>query len=158
MREIAKYFEVGGHTVTHPPDIKLLDDEAIEFEVRMNKKWVENVIGREIEWFCYPRGRYNDRVIDIVKSVGYKYARTTITGKTTKLEKYDPYRVHTTVHVHPDKKEFKGLSFVEYTKKMFDKAKAENGDFHIWGHGWEIHKYRMWEQLEEVLAYAGTKP
>ncbi|KKS75160.1 MAG: Polysaccharide deacetylase [Candidatus Azambacteria bacterium GW2011_GWA2_42_9] len=36
---------------------------------------------------------------------------------------------------------------------MFDRACAEGGVFHIWGHSWEIEKYKMWKDFENLLKY-----
>src|SRR3990167_8013899 len=76
-REIAKDFEIGCHSFTHPSDMKLLDDENLRLEVATAKEAMESVFGREIKSFCYPRGRFDDRVVEAVKEAGFEEARTT---------------------------------------------------------------------------------
>ncbi len=41
---------------------------------------LEDMIKKPVNWFCYPRGRYNDLVLSNVVEAGYKYARTTLVG------------------------------------------------------------------------------
>ena len=31
--------------------------------------------------------------------------------------------------------------------------KDKNYNIHIWGHGWEIEKYNLWQKLEEFLKF-----
>src|SRR3989344_3707514 len=67
IKEIAKNFEIGCHTVTHPADIKLCTDEELFTEVEGAKGMLESILAREVTKFCYPRGRFDDRVINYVK-------------------------------------------------------------------------------------------
>jgi len=41
---------------------------------------------------------------------------------------------------------------------LFERAKARNGLFHLWGHSWEIDKNHDWQRLENVLAYIAKQP
>jgi ABC-type uncharacterized transport system YnjBCD substrate-binding protein len=36
---------------------------------------------------------------------------------------------------------------------MFDRVNREGGVFHLWGHSWEIDRYKDWDRLEKVLRY-----
>ena len=40
-------FEIGGHTVTHPNDMKELTDEQLKKEIFDNKTYLENIIGKK---------------------------------------------------------------------------------------------------------------
>ena len=100
IRELSERFEIGGHTVTHPLDMKGLTRDEQMVEILDDKKNLEDIIRKELEWFCYPKGRYNDITIEVVKEVGYKYARTT---KVFSIRQpIDNYRVESTVHVFND--------------------------------------------------------
>ncbi len=152
VKKIGERFQVGGHTVSHPQDMKLLSKEQLVDEIENNKKWLEDTVGKEIKWFCYPRGRYNEEVIDVVKASGYKYARTTLVGNTDYCENH--YRVHTSVHVYPFRKEYNGVKWLDYAKEQFEIAKnKKDGYFHIFGHSWEIEKYNLWDELESLFKY-----
>jgi peptidoglycan/xylan/chitin deacetylase (PgdA/CDA1 family) len=72
IRELSKDFEIGGHSKTHPADLKNLEDELMYQELHDNKKWLEYLTGKKLTKFCPPRGRYDDRVIGIIKKAGFK--------------------------------------------------------------------------------------
>jgi peptidoglycan/xylan/chitin deacetylase (PgdA/CDA1 family) len=67
--------EVGSHTATHEILIKL-DRFKLEEELKSSKRYLEDIIGREVLGFAYPYGIYNLRVIREV-SKHYYYARAT---------------------------------------------------------------------------------
>lgn len=151
IKELSRDFEIGGHTMNHPMDLKLLSREQQKVEIEINKDFLEYIIGKKIEWFCYPRGRYNETTIKILKEVGIKYARTTLVGNTKEPE--DNYRMATSVHVYPSRQEYRGQNWLEYAKEKFDIAKKEKGCYHIWGHSWEVDKFNLWGELEELFQY-----
>lgn len=152
VRVLAKDFEIGGHTTTHPADMKLLTKEQQIDEVLGNKEILEKIIGKRIEWFCYPRGRYNDITIEVVKEVGYKYARTTKVLCTE--QPIDNYRIETSVHVFDNRTEYDGKGWLEVAKEQYLLAKnKENSVYHIWGHSWEITQFSLWGELEELFIY-----
>jgi len=152
IRTLVKYgFEVGGHTKTHSQDLKRLTDSKQRYEIVSNKHWLENILGKSIKWFCYPRGRYNEKTMEIVKEAGYKYARTTLVGYYKEPE--NNYRFHPSVHAYPDRKEYEGKDWVDYAIDMFLKAKEVDGIFHLWGHSWEVEAYDLWRDLETIFRF-----
>ena len=74
-------FMIGGHTINHPELTKIILGGA-EYEISQNKILLENLIGHKITSFCYPRGRYDNDIINLVQDAGYYDARTSamITG------------------------------------------------------------------------------
>ena len=146
-----KGFIIGGHTQTHPPDLKLLKGMDLLDEIQGNKNWLEWIIGKKIEWFCYPRGKYSEATVEAVKMCGFKYARTTVIGET--LEPKDNYRIKTSMHVYPHRKEINGQNWLDYAKMKHDEAKISGGVFSLWMHSWELTKYKIWEDLEELFKY-----
>ena len=143
-------FEIGGHTFSHPNDLKLLEGSKLRDQIVKNKEWLENIIGAPITKFCYPSGRYNDATIEVLKELGFKEARTVVVMNTTKPE--NPFRTATSVHVYPHRKEYGGRSWGEVARDLYKKAiKKEGGYFHLWGHSWEIEKFRLWEELDEFF-------
>jgi peptidoglycan/xylan/chitin deacetylase (PgdA/CDA1 family) len=68
--------EIGSHGMTHPV-LSRISLKKVEYEVKESKLELEKILNREVITFCYPYGRYNDKVIKIIESVGYHYARTT---------------------------------------------------------------------------------
>lgn len=144
-------FKIGGHTNSHPQDMKLLDhDEQFE-EIKTNKEWLEEIIGDRIKSFCYPRGRYNDVTIEILKELGFEEARTTTIFNTEEPE--DIFRIQTSIHTFPNRPEYRGQHWLDLAKATFDLAKSKNGYFHVWGHSWEIDLYDEWDNVEKLFKY-----
>ncbi|MEI6057092.1 MAG: polysaccharide deacetylase family protein [Lentisphaerota bacterium] len=79
-RELIKIkMEIGCHSYTHSPLTKI-EQEQYEHEIIDSKHLLEQELGYKINAFCYPKGRFNKSVIEMVKHVGYLGATTTIPG------------------------------------------------------------------------------
>lgn len=70
--------EIGSHTLTHP-DLTDLETADARHQIADSKD--DTVV------FCYPAGRYNDQVRDLVKEAGYVAAVTTKSGVATQDSK-----------------------------------------------------------------------
>ncbi|HOK55971.1 MAG TPA: polysaccharide deacetylase family protein [bacterium] len=68
--------EIGSHTLTHPHLTQISEKTAKE-EIISSKKIIEDKTGKEIKFFCYPYGEFNEKIIDFVKLAGYKGAFVT---------------------------------------------------------------------------------
>ncbi len=68
--------EIGSHSISHPV-LSRISLKKVEYEVLQSKLELEKILNGEVITFCYPYGRYNDKVIKIIESAGYHYARTT---------------------------------------------------------------------------------
>lgn len=147
-------FEIGSHTMTHPADLKALYEEDLHYEVQNSKDILEAVVGHPIGKFCYPRGRFDQRVQEVVMNAGYTSARTTGTPGITQIE--DTYAITGAIHIF-QRKEYGNLSILEFAKKTIDKVVSEGGYINIWGHSKEINENNLWEVLDQVLAYADSK-
>ena len=148
-------FDIGSHTMTHPMDLKKVHDEQLEVELQTSKDLIENAIGRGVSKFCYPRGRYDDRVLRMVANAGYNEARTTLVGHLTVEDKLQK---HTTVHVFDGRKEYRDKPWLKYAKEQFDKALfrggRENGIvFHLWGHSAEVAKFNQFHNLDKFFRH-----
>lgn len=141
-------FEIGGHTVTHPSDMKLLGPEQLKFEIEENKRLLESIIRKPIAKFCYPRGRYNAEVIKAVEAAKYREARTTAVFYTPKEEDIVAlYEMGTTVHVY-QRSEYERKSWQEVAAIYAGWCAEMGGLFHLWGHSWEIDRDNEWNNLE----------
>jgi len=91
---IAHGIDIGGHTVTHPI-LARLDDAAAQREIEDNKRDLESVIGRPVELFAYPNGKYgadfDERHASMVRAAGYRAAFTTATGAAA--QHHDPFQL-----------------------------------------------------------------
>jgi len=149
-------FEIGGHTVSHYPDLKLLDDRTLEVEIKENKRWLEEIIGKKIKSFCYPRGRFDERVKKAVKKVGYKEARTVRVFNTG--EPIDPFETDTTLHITYPRKEYDGRDVFKLARWYVSGYKL--GYFkkiHFWGHSKEVNDRSEWNEVESLFKYIKEK-
>jgi len=72
---------IGSHTFRHPYLIDLTSREDIRREIQDSKKVLEIKLGRKVDAFCYPAGRFNKEIRQIVIDSGYKIAVATNPGK-----------------------------------------------------------------------------
>jgi len=169
IREIARSFDIGGHTYHHLVLTRVSLKEA-EREIVEGKQRLEDIIGKEVLSFCYPRGKFNDEVIKIVKSAGFVGARTT---QSLSRSIKESFRISSTVNAvdwwfapyikHSLQSRDPELFFFLLKNNLFfkswDKIAIETLDFivqhggvwHLWGHSWEIDNHCDWMRLEVVL-------
>jgi peptidoglycan/xylan/chitin deacetylase (PgdA/CDA1 family) len=178
IKALAQQHEVGAHTITHPILTKVELSQARQ-EIVESKQWLEQVTGKAIEAFCYPRGARNQAIRDAVRDAGYVVARAV---EKFSLDKgTDPWAIPTTTQVYPFpfrpvdslRARFEPIryalphvlplhiplvalrSWPALAIALLERAAATGGVWHLWGHSWEIDKYQMWDDLDVVLAAAG---
>lgn len=169
-------FEIGAHTVSHRVLTELSEAELAE-EVGDCKAILEQMLGRQIVMFCYPRGRFNAQVLREVQRAGYAGARTTRMLCSSVV--FAPLEMPTTVQAYPHTRSnylrnvarlggFSALAqsvaemmqfenWVQLGKKFFDQVLRDGGVWHLYGHPWELEKLNLWTQLEEVLDYVSGR-
>jgi peptidoglycan/xylan/chitin deacetylase (PgdA/CDA1 family) len=76
---VAAGWELDSHTLTHP-DLTLLKGRDLRREVARSRAVLRTRFGVEVNFFCYPSGRYDERVIEQVRRAGYLGATTTVGG------------------------------------------------------------------------------
>jgi len=80
LKEISDYgIEIGSHTLSHPDLVKSTLQKA-SGEISSSKANLEKDLDLTINSFCYPAGKYNDEVVNLIKEAGYLYATTTNGG------------------------------------------------------------------------------
>jgi len=67
--------EIGSHSKTHPI-LTSLNKHKLKEELLDSKKYLEDIIGDEVEGFSIPGGFYNQRVLEMAFEAGYKYVCT----------------------------------------------------------------------------------
>ena len=75
-------FSVGAHTRTHPI-LSLMQPDAARAELEGSREDLEEVLGRPVDDFAYPNGRFNDfneSTCRLVAEAGYRCAVTTEPG------------------------------------------------------------------------------
>ncbi len=72
---IASGWEIGCHSATHA-NLATLSDAALLNEVVTSKKKLEEELGIPVPYFAYPRGKYNENVLRLIKNAQYQLALT----------------------------------------------------------------------------------
>jgi len=175
LKEISKDFEIGSHTFSHKILPELSEDEILD-ELKNSKMKLKEIIGYDIVSFCYPDGKYNDKVIECVKKSGYRGARTTSLFRSHIT---DPYLMGTTIQAVDRILLSKGKQLITSDDKglgnhllssgnifknwaslaisSFDYVVKNGGIWHLWGHSKEIEDNNDWEELDSVLNYVSKK-
>lgn len=76
---IAAGWEIDAHTITHP-DLTAVDGQRLWHEVHGSRTAIRRMFHIPVDFFCYPSGRYDARVIAAVRRAGYLGATTTNYG------------------------------------------------------------------------------
>jgi peptidoglycan-N-acetylglucosamine deacetylase len=173
---VGEGFEIGAHGWTHKLLWRLRPEEVKE-EVQPCKKALEDIVGREVKMFCYPKGRYDASTMRVLNESGYSGARTVRMLATRSA--FPPFAMPTTLQVYPHGQwaylknigrarsgeslrscivELPRLgSWVELGKSMFDAVLRDGGIWHLCGHSWEIEELGLWDALHELLGYVSQR-
>lgn len=71
--------EIGCHTMNHPK-LNKIPEHRLSLEISDSKALLEDQLGSAISTFCYPKGRYNSKILARVRNAGYSGACTTMPG------------------------------------------------------------------------------
>ena len=67
---IRQGWEVDAHTINHL-DLTTLGAASLQHEVAGSRTWIRRRFHVPVDFFCYPSGRYNARVLAAVRSAGF---------------------------------------------------------------------------------------
>ena len=173
----AQGMEIGAHTVTHAP-LTRLSRARVDAELRDSKMLLEDMVGRPVGAFCYPRGELSRRVKKRVAAAGYSLARTTVSLRTG--TRFDPMAMPVSLQARPHSRSVRlrhglksangrglGSWVLRYRAEndwdtlalcMFERVINEGGILHLWGHSWEIERLGLWTNLDTFLGQIGGQP
>ncbi len=72
--------EIGGHTCSHPGDLKSLPIDVQERELTESKSLLEEHLGHPVPFLAYPVGSADSKTIELTKSLGYTMSFTMKNG------------------------------------------------------------------------------
>lgn len=141
--------EVAVHCLTHASLVELPKDHMV-VELMEDKKNLEQQFGGIITGMAYPFGTYNDDVVDVLKTCGFRFARTVnATGGFDVPQ--DWLRLPATCH-HDDPRLMDLAEAFVNLKPSFD-----NKVFYLWGHSYEFEANNNWDRIETFAAKVGGK-
>jgi peptidoglycan/xylan/chitin deacetylase (PgdA/CDA1 family) len=91
-RLLADGWELASHTLTHP-DLTGLDSGGLKHEIAGSRQWLRRRFGVDVDFFSYPSGRYDQRVIAAVRASGYLGATTTEPGLARRARPFTLSRI-----------------------------------------------------------------
>jgi peptidoglycan/xylan/chitin deacetylase (PgdA/CDA1 family) len=165
-------FEMGGHGMSHNV-LPQLGSKEIAREVGICKNRLEDILGKRVRMFSYPKGRHNGNVVRHLKEAGYMGARTNRI-LAHRLD-FDPFEMPTTLQAYPLRRSdylrnaLRGANvggvfqyfarvrrapcWVGLGKAFFDLVVRQGGIWHLYGHSWQIEEMGLWDDLKEILDY-----
>jgi peptidoglycan/xylan/chitin deacetylase (PgdA/CDA1 family) len=76
VRELIRAgWEIDAHTITHP-DLRAVGAAQLQREVAGSRSQIRQRFGVPVDFFCYPAGKYDARVVTAVRAAGYRAATT----------------------------------------------------------------------------------
>lgn len=91
-RLLAAGWELAAHTVSHV-DLTTLGPARLRQEVAGSRAILRRMFRVPVEFFCYPAGRYDARVIAAVKAAGFRGATTENPGLARPTERFTLDRI-----------------------------------------------------------------
>lgn len=176
LRDVARHFEIGSHTVDHRYLSSLGDGEA-QRQIAEGKAQLEDLLGQAVAGFCYPGGKYGRVHLALVQRAGFVYARTTTNlcfhpGRSQ-------FELPTTIQFYPHSKAVYWRNFVSagnwgarhtglrlavrttgWIQRMyalFDHACHHGGTFHMWAHSYEIEQLGGWNELDRFFMHVSEQ-
>jgi peptidoglycan/xylan/chitin deacetylase (PgdA/CDA1 family) len=70
---------IGSHTVDHHR-LTAISHSDVDRQLVESKREIEEKLGRDCEFFCYPNGSLDEFTLERVKNAGYRAAVTTVHG------------------------------------------------------------------------------
>lgn len=150
--EVAALFaghEVAIHTATHPW-LERLSPAEIAAEVLDDKKALEDLVGYPVRGMAYPFGTYDQRVIDILRSLGIVYSRTTMNAMPC-FPPQEPLAWPSTMH------QFAGNPALPERFAAYHDNTWSHGVFFVWGHSYEFARENA-PTVEELFKPVAGKP
>lgn len=132
--------EIANHTLTHP-HLEGMDSSLQMDEFVKGKRKLEELFHREVYGAAYPYGTYDKTTLDLEKSLGVEYSRTTRSTYDFSLP-YNWLLWNPTIH-HRDKR-------MKETLMRFVSSERELALLYIWGHGYEFAIDRNFDLLDDI--------
>ena len=133
--------EIASHTLTHTY-LEGKSKDEIMFELKEDKKNLENLFNRKIKGFAVPFEYYDDLIEACTKKCSFEYAR--ISEETLSFKPQTDYHKWKATVFHLDEA-------LENLAKDFISTDEELALFQIVGHSYDLDIENMWDKIEGVF-------
>lgn len=146
--DLYKGHEIAVHGYNH---LSLMDIpvELILAEVLEDKKNLEGMFKYPIRGMAYPNGVYDEKVIEVLKTLKIAYSRTVDSHGKFSLPsnylKWNPTAHHNDPHL------------MDIAKRFVEEEFRELGVFYLWGHSYEFDLNDNWHIIEEFSEYISKR-
>lgn len=145
--------EVAIHCYTHP-FLDKLHRELQVYEVIKDREVLEREFGRIVRGCAYPMGTFSDTTVDVLRTCGIDYARTTVSTYDFKFPT-DWLRMSATCHHN-----YEGLfdladKFVN--QSPYPPYSDDPWLFYVWGHSYEFNNDNNWDRIEKFCEKVGNR-
>jgi hypothetical protein len=177
LQQLSRNFEVGGHTLNHVSLPSLPRDVAWS-EIVDCKSWLEDLTGKTVVSFCYPKGKFDRVTAGLAKKAGFLAARTCLFNLHDFPE--DPFRWGVSTHAYSHShlvqmrhallegnfngawnywNVYKGTTdWQQQFLRALDHVGEYGGIAHLGMHSWEIDAFGHWDLLESVFKSIADRP
>lgn len=149
-KEIYKGHEVALHALNHPYLESIPVSDCV-YEVYQDRVNLEKLTGGIVRGMAYPYGTTSDSVVDVLKSCGIAYSRTTVSTNGFKIPT-DWLRMPATCHHREPKLMELAKTFVE-----MDLTIRPCTLFYLWGHSYEFDVNNNWYIIEEFAEFMANR-
>lgn len=160
---LSRNFEIGSHTLSHTV-LTGLSTKKIKQEIRGGKETLEDIVGKKVTSFCPPKGKYNQKVLEIAKELGIFDVRSVRIVNFRKAEREGLWHPNLHIYPHPLWLDLAGclknldlISFIDRARysniehlKLAKIFKAGSFTPYFWLHSWEIDKEGLWDILSKL--------
>ncbi|QOD60875.1 polysaccharide deacetylase family protein [Polaribacter haliotis] len=149
VNSIYKGHEISSHTVNHL-GLNNQKDSIIKSEVfndiKKLNKIIKNTNHNAVQGLAYPFGAFDEQVLQSLKALDVKYARTTVATKNFELPTNNFLELNPTCHIND------AINYGNY----FANLKATKMQLlNVWGHSYEFHN--NWQLADSICNLLGNK-
>lgn len=143
LKDLYQGHEISVHSLTHP-FLSAQNIETIYNEIVQDKINLEHIFDNSIVGMAYPYGVYDDKVIQVLRENGIKYARTVHETENFKLQS-KLLELKTTCHHN-------NINLMKLAEEFINLEAIEPSIFYVWGHSYEFDVDNTWDMIEEFCS------
>lgn len=144
VTDVYRTHEICGHGLYHSA-LDSVGTPLAMYEIIEDKRRLEQLSGKPLKIFAYPFGRYNDRVVQMLRLAGYQGARTV--RSTHKFELPEDFLIWDPTCHHSDER------LMELARQFVEGNAFGPMLFYVWGHAYEFDSGDNWDVITGLAEY-----